>query len=383
VKSSNPETPGKSLRREKKPVLVEEIKKKHERLVGGQEDPWNVIETVVDNKPAVINRFRLANVVFSEYMKEDMMKRGKCLEKDGLDLGLRTDQLLFEKVAAEYNKTGIYEYDQLQYTYVTITGSNLPSNYTPIKWQDAKQAFKECTRELQQCRQNQEQSGTNDSDAEEEDHAGLKIVPFTNKQYVTYWNLFAEDNQEVFTKMVGDLEQHVQHESESSVTTISSAKKKKKKPKNEMVAAVDRSTSVSEKHLAVVKWQAQAIARSLQRHDLDELRDRKMKLRENLNRIKRELSGAIPDKQVLKRRMKSHKAKKEMKIHSSLDSTVPSSPDSAATLDSCSSLFDEFMDVDDDFNKISNEIKAMEEIASNRNSAGDDNPSGDAEAPFS
>ena len=29
----------------------------------------------------------------------------------------------FEKVATEYNKTGIYEYDQPQYTYITITGS--------------------------------------------------------------------------------------------------------------------------------------------------------------------------------------------------------------------------------------------------------------------
>jgi hypothetical protein len=84
-----------------------------------------------------------------------------------------------------------------------------------------------------------------------------------------------------------------------------------------------------------------------------------MKLRENMHRIKRELSGAIPDKQVLKRRMKSHKAKKERKNHTL--ATFPSSPDSDATHDSCASLFDEFIDLDDDFNKISTEIKAMED----------------------
>jgi hypothetical protein len=39
--------------------------------------------------------------------------------------------------------------------------------------------------ELERCRQNQELSGTNDSDAEEEvEHAGLKTQPFTNKLQV-------------------------------------------------------------------------------------------------------------------------------------------------------------------------------------------------------
>lgn len=360
VRSTDPDTPGKSLRREKKPILIEEIKKKHERRVGGQEDPWKVVDKAVGKKPVAVNLFRLANVVFSDKIRDEMLNRGKCLEREDLDVGLKTDQQLFEKMADEYNKKGISDYDDPQYICIDITGSNLPSNYTPIKYQDAKVAFKQCTREVENCRQNQEKSGTNDSDAEEPHHAGLKILPFTNKQYVTYWNLFAEDNQQLFSLMIGELKPDVYNESSSSETAASSKQKKKK---NEVVEAFDKSTAVSERQLAVIERQVIAMDRqslAISRQSLavaQSLRlDDKRKLTEDRRQLKRQLNDAIPDKEELKRRRKAHEATK----NDQSCRTAPSSPDSSASADSNASLFDELLDVEVALNKINDEIKTME-----------------------
>jgi hypothetical protein len=76
-----------------------------------------------------------------------LSNRGKCLTREELDLGLKTDQRTFEKVAAEYNKIDIASYDDIQFPEFTVTGSkNLPSNFNPISWEDAKKATKDCLR---------------------------------------------------------------------------------------------------------------------------------------------------------------------------------------------------------------------------------------------
>ena len=53
-----------------------------------------------------------------------MLNRGQSLAKEDFDLGLKTDQELFEIIAAEYNKKDIYEYDQPQFLCLLIAKSN-------------------------------------------------------------------------------------------------------------------------------------------------------------------------------------------------------------------------------------------------------------------
>jgi hypothetical protein len=67
-----------------------------------------------------------------------------------LDVGLKTDQRTFEKVASEYNKNDVPFYDDIQYPEFTVTGTkNLPSNFEEIDWEIAKKVTKECVQFLE------------------------------------------------------------------------------------------------------------------------------------------------------------------------------------------------------------------------------------------
>jgi len=218
---------GGSLRKEPKRVVEQEIKMMKTRIHNGERHPWDV-DVTAEKKKAWVNQFRLANVIFSDELKEDMNARGACLTKEELDLGLKTDQKLYQKIADEYNKKDVPDYDKLQYSYLDVQGRNVPSNFDPITWNDVKTSFKTVVAELEKCRNNFETSGTNDSDVEEEiEHGGLKLRSFTNKQYILYWNMFAEDNPDLFKNMSGELAPDVFNET-GSVATSSSKKKKRK-----------------------------------------------------------------------------------------------------------------------------------------------------------
>jgi hypothetical protein len=102
------------------------------RRENDQPDPWSQSEKPsADKYLGYVNRFRLANVVFSDGMKEFVLARGKTLSKDELDVGLTTDQKLYERIAEEYNKQGIDEYDRVQCP-ISIAAQNIPSNFKDI-----------------------------------------------------------------------------------------------------------------------------------------------------------------------------------------------------------------------------------------------------------
>jgi hypothetical protein len=124
--------------------LVDESLNKIARRDNGQPDPWSQPEKAsADKYLGYVNRFRLANVVFSDGMKELVLGRGKTLSKDELDVGLTTDQKLYERIAEEYNKQGIDEYDRVQFP-ISIADKNIPSKFTEIHWSMVKKIWKDC-----------------------------------------------------------------------------------------------------------------------------------------------------------------------------------------------------------------------------------------------
>jgi hypothetical protein len=244
------EPPHKTLRTGTRLVVIEEIKAKKGRIVNSEPDPWSKDKDKADKKPAWVNRYRLANVVFSEECRPFVAERGKSLTREELDLGMKTDQKVYEKVAAEYNKIGVDAYDDIQYSFIQITGSrNMPYNFDSITWQDAKKATKECINNLEKARKNLEISGTHDSDIEDaSEHNGMKIGPFTNMHHVVYWNLFAEDHGDIFLAFTGELDGSV---FDDSMSTKPADNSKKKRKQNDMVEMFKNSVDVDSERLAI------------------------------------------------------------------------------------------------------------------------------------
>jgi hypothetical protein len=103
-------------RRSKKVDIIKETMLKMARLQNCQPDPWEIAHSAkaMDKKLAYVNRYRLSHVLFNDGLREDVVNRGKICEKNDLDNRLTSDQLLYQKIATEYNKRGVDEYDRVQ-----------------------------------------------------------------------------------------------------------------------------------------------------------------------------------------------------------------------------------------------------------------------------
>ena len=380
IKTSN--RPYKSLRREKKPGILEAIKAKKDRINKKQQDPWVTDKSSVDDddddipkKKASINKFRMANVVYHETLKEHLLERGKCLDKDQLDLKETVDQKLFEKIAEEYNKTGDDEecdYDMVAYPYINIDKSNLPHKFVAITWQDAKRVFKECLQELDKFRKNQELSGTNDSDAEEDlEHEGLKIVPFTTKKYIHYWNCFAEDNPGIFMVMNAELPDDIFLESKANKNDSKSHRRSKKKRKADydLVEAFNASTKVDKKRLEVDEKKTAALAAGIKENTLSKLRNDKMALKKQNMEFQKELIDAIGDRKEAKRRLQLHEQRLELKERQDTGDVL--TQDSLGSADSQALLMNTIIDGKNDIKKIEEKMKRIEGSDGNGNGNGE------------
>ena len=155
--------------------------------------------------------------------------------------------------------------------------------------------------ELEKCRSKINKSGNNDSDGEEEEelaHDGLKIVPHTNKQYVQYWNLFAEDFPDLWKVFNADLDDDVFHESEAAKPPA-----KKRKTSNDLIVdAFNASTKVDKKRLELqmeeakaLKEQAKAIATAQQASELSALRNDRIAMVKQNRELTKELIQAISE----------------------------------------------------------------------------------------
>ena len=316
-----------------------------------------------------VNRYRLANVVFSDECRHAVSNRGKSLTREELDLGLKTDQRTFEKVADEYNKIDVAAYDDIQFPEFTVTGSkNLPSNFNPISWEDAKKATKECIHYLEKARKNFELSGTHDSDIEEAAESnGMRIGPFTNLHYVVYWNLFAEVNQELFSTLTGELDEQVFNESVANSESVQSAKKKRKS--NEMLvdafhtsAAMDKKrVTMEEKRLSIddernallkeqiatAKKQVAAVQQVCSAEKLHKLTQDQSILRQQQQEYRTTLVTRYGTRQEVRRRMKAHQMRKSMR-HSQDDGNTSE--------ESNASIMDDMEDISNRLKRIQQDI---------------------------
>jgi hypothetical protein len=85
----------------KKKIVVAEMKAKKKRMMNNEPNTWENSSEKDTSKPAWVNCYRLANVVFSEECPPAVSNRGKCLTQEEHDLGLNTDQRTFAKVACK------------------------------------------------------------------------------------------------------------------------------------------------------------------------------------------------------------------------------------------------------------------------------------------
>jgi hypothetical protein len=175
-----------------------------------------------------VNRYRLANVLFSESVRDVVLNRRQPLTKKDLDKRLTLDQTFHENIAREYNTSGLHQYDALQFPQFqfTILPTNLPDNFTEIHWTDVKKVWRECVKEVERAISEKNMSGKNDP-SDEDEEALERIGSFTKHAYVEYWFCYAEQYPQLFKSMNTPLPEGAFNESSSPETSSSGVFKKR------------------------------------------------------------------------------------------------------------------------------------------------------------
>jgi hypothetical protein len=224
-------------------LIVHELMYKMARRDNGEEDPW-LTKTWKETQckfSTSVNRYRLANVLFSESVRDVVLNRGQPRTKEDLDQRLTLDQTLYENIAREYNTSGLDQYDTLQFPQLqfTIMPSNLPDNFTEIHWTDVKKAWKDCVKEVERAISEKNMSGKNDP-SDEDEEAPERIGSFTKYAYVEYWVCYDEQYPQLFKSMNTPLTEGAFNESSSPESSSSGGSKKRK--------ASDAYLQMQEKH---------------------------------------------------------------------------------------------------------------------------------------
>jgi hypothetical protein len=123
-----------------------------------------------------------------------VLTRGQSCSRAELDLGFKSDQKLYERIAVEYNKKGVDGYDRVQ-CQLDLAPNNLPQNFTEIEWRSVSKIWKECVYKVEQAVAWKNRSGNSDSDDDEENG---DIDNFIKLQYVKYWYLLSEEHPSLF-----------------------------------------------------------------------------------------------------------------------------------------------------------------------------------------
>ena len=111
-----------------------------------------------------MNCRRHLNVLFSDLVRPWLLSLGESLERTDLDRGLKSDQVLHELVAGEFNKSDVDEYNDNAFPYLVKGRSLPPSHFQPIDWTKSKQSFKDICREYDTCFKAWKQSGFHDKE---------------------------------------------------------------------------------------------------------------------------------------------------------------------------------------------------------------------------
>jgi hypothetical protein len=98
------------------------------RRENGEPDLWSkgVTKTTESNKKPPVNRYRLANVIFSDLLRPPVLQFGRTLNIDELESRKKTNQKLYELDCTEYNKPSVKEYSELHFPFDVLTKKNYP-----------------------------------------------------------------------------------------------------------------------------------------------------------------------------------------------------------------------------------------------------------------
>ena len=111
----------------------------------------------------IINRKRLANVVFSDKVKPDYAARGGGLDRAALQNRERTDQRMCELIIDEYNKSMVAEYGA--HAHDNVTWETDASDFTPIPrgdWKKVLKVINSINAEYEECVKRWTQSGNHE-----------------------------------------------------------------------------------------------------------------------------------------------------------------------------------------------------------------------------
>ncbi|KAL3940236.1 MAG: hypothetical protein SGARI_001068 [Bacillariaceae sp.] len=317
---------GKSFRKSIKDDIEEAIIRMKTRLDAEQDPrPWlhkkAAAKKSEDGKAVSVNMFRLCNVMFHTDMDEQCLNRGKQVDKNALIAGTGASVLAdepFYKAAMElYNKDGDEKIDELVIDDIVVDEKEWPEHYNKLtSVPQIKRIFKKVMNELDSIRQEQDRSGTNDSDGEEEEidgESGVVTLPVKTKAYLLYWNALANEHSGRFDNFNKRLKQGVYREGGKSQSK--SAPAKKKDSTEMLVASLDRSTEAGQNAFKMSHKQAKKrdkkFFQSLQVDQIAKLREQRSMLDQKRSDMWKEamdlLDGSQKDrKKEVRSRLKAY-----------------------------------------------------------------------------
>ncbi len=260
IKNDVRQDSGKAVGKIQKRAVIHCIRMKKNRIDRGEADPWLTNKNKNDKDVKLpVNKFRLANVVFGEICRPDMATRGRCLNKDELTEGKKTDEDLYKLVATEYNGEGVGTEDEyginVYASAIDIDASNHPSVFDKITWTEAQRYTKEALKAVDVTRANHFVSGTHEE-------LGKIIIDkpicdFTTQQYILYWHHHAVTHETLFEKLKAGLPDDVFFS--SAQKTKEQLRGRKPSASSEAASAFNKLTSIEEKKLLESKKHTEAV----------------------------------------------------------------------------------------------------------------------------
>lgn len=319
---------------------------------------------IKEEKKERLSRVRYVNVLFSEGIRPLIANRGKSLNKDELTEGLKTDQVLHEKIAEEYNDKNNKSHGKVAFPSLGDFENCHPSTFSRITWQQSIAVFKKIVKEYEYAFNNWKLSGTHE---EMIDNVTTMIeAPFSNfakAGTVLYFHEYVSQYPGFLDKATGALPGDAFSESIATTNpTTPKSGKRTRRPKNDRSSSSSKDSSSTDLS-AFVKDQSQrtkfihtsllnATASALEK-DLDHKKDRK-------RRLMKELTDECNGKKQGKERLKKFVRHKSLHRGTEVDSDDGS-------LDSQASLMQDIIDQEESIESMRQLKKTAKEQKQNNN----------------
>jgi hypothetical protein len=158
-----------------------------------------------------IDNYRMANVLFSEYIKPMLAKLGGRLTRAELDRGDKTDTQFWNAVAIEYNNADKIEYGELAHD-VKWPGNTKPNPavFSRITATRLMESYKNLTKEYDIIISKWKKSGNHENDLPQ------PISDFTDRYIIRYFHEFVHGHPDILSTVLKDLPPGVFSESTSN-----------------------------------------------------------------------------------------------------------------------------------------------------------------------